>query len=362
MHLKVFLSCAILLTAILCPGQTSQGAPQIHIGPVPHPRALSEKPDTVEMIVIGDVMMHSKQLLHDHRTFLSNISGALSSADIAVANLEFPLGGKPYSGYPVFSTPDWYAEYLSDCGINVFLLANNHILDKGDPGVERSLSVYESMESRGRARYCGAGADSVSFARHNPLILEAGGMKIALVNFTYGTNIGSQQKWPSVSRMNKSSISEQFQRAREAGADFIVALPHWGEEYCINHSPAQEDLARWMISEGADAIVGSHPHVVQDFDIINGVPVFYSVGNAVSNMSIRHTRLEMAVTLRFTRDRRGEARLLPPEGRWMWCTLPGTLTDSYATIFTDEWIGRRDEWKDPSDYDNMLSHLNERHN
>ena len=112
------------------------------------------------------------------------------------------------------------------------------------------------------------------------------------------------------------------------------------------------------MEQGCCAIVGSHPHVVQDSTHIKGVPVIYSVGNAVSNMSATNTRLELAVTLRFVRDQiTGECKMLEPQLDFMWCTLPDRLTKSYATIFVDEWIDRSNDWLSPDDYDNMLTTL-----
>ena len=134
-----------------------------------------------------------------------------------------------------------------------------------------------------------------------------------------------------------------------------MALPHWGVEYRLRHSAAQESLARWLADQGVDVIVGAHPHVVQDSCRIGRTPVFYSVGNAVSNMSAANTRLELMVTLRFTRDRTGRTEMLPPQAEFLWCTLPGTLTDNYATIPVKEYIGKRDLWKNPYDYDNMMT-------
>ena len=82
------------------------------------------------------------------------------------------------------------------------------------------------------------------------------------------------------------------------------------------------------------------------------------MGNAVSNMSKENTRLDLMVTLRFTHDDwSGRKRMLEPELRFMWCTLPGKLITGYATLFPDEWEGRRDAWRDPSDYDEMQKTL-----
>ena len=319
---------------------------------VPYPRPLGEPADTVEVFIIGDVMMHTRQLNYDCSTFLENITPAIRRADIAVANMEFPLGGRPYTGYPAFSTPDYYAEYVKDCGVDVFLTANNHVLDRGSRGLGRTLCVYDSLG----VKYTGTAADAAADTTLNPLIVSRKGISIALVDFTYGTNAGSSSQWPLVNRQDKERISAQIRRARERGADFVVALPHWGVEYDLHHSATQESWARWLVSEGVDAIVGAHPHVVQDTTHIGGVPVIYSMGNAVSNMSATNTRCELAVTLRFVIDHTSGTRsMLEPQLQFMWCTLPGNLTGSYATIFIKEWATRRTEWLIPSDFDNMVA-------
>ncbi|MBR1869750.1 MAG: CapA family protein [Bacteroidales bacterium] len=337
-------------------GVIKSGRPSIRIE-IPLARPIAPAPDTLSIAIIGDVMMHSRQLGHDHRIFLREIAPALKKADFAVANMEFPLAGPPYTGYPAFSTPDWYAEYIASCGIDVFLTANNHVLDKGDDGFARTLKVYEKMAAENGILYTGSGPSEDRYDELNPLILEGKGLKIALVNFSYGSNMGSFRPWPRMSRMKKEEIRRQLDAARGRGADFVVVLPHWGVEYELIHSASQEEWARWLVAGGADAVVGSHPHVVQDTTHISGVPVIYSIGNAVSNMSLQNTRLELAVTLRFVRESALRTRILEPRLRWMWCTLPGKLTGSYATIFVDEWEGRRSEWLDPSDYDNMMETL-----
>ena len=314
------------------------------------PQALYLPCDTTSLFIIGDVMMHSKQLDYDQEFFLRHIEHRMQAADFCIANMEFSLGGPPYTGYPAFSTPDDYPEYVARCGADIFLLANNHVLDRGSKGLKRTLKVYDKMADSLGIRYTGIGRE--------PLMIRRRGLRVALVNFTYGTNIGPEEATPDVLRMKQADVKCAIDKAREAGADFIVALPHWGNEYQLNHSANQEFWAKWLVEQGCCAIVGSHPHVVQDTTHIKRVPVIYSMGNAVSNMSATNTRLELAVTLRFVRDQNnGECRMLEPQLDFMWCTLPDRLTESYATIFVDEWTDRRDAWLSPDDYDNMLATL-----
>ncbi len=314
-----------------------------------------ESRDTVKVIFIGDVMMHSKQLDKDWKMFFRNLEGRFKGADLAVANMEFPLAGKPYTGYPAFSTPDDYPQVIADAGIDVFLGANNHVLDKGSAGLFRTLEIYRSMRSSKGILFTGISSDEKEDEELYPLIVPIGGIRLALVNFTYGSNMGPDSKWPKVNLMNKEDISKAMQRAKEKGADYIIALPHWGIEYQLVHSSSQMNMAKWLVEEGADVILGAHPHVVQDTCRIEGVPVVFSMGNAVSNMSIINSRLELAVTLNFLNNGDGTSRMLEPKIEFLWCTLPGKLTDSYATIAVKDFEGRRDEWIEPSDYDNMMA-------
>lgn len=310
--------------------------------------------DTLSVMVIGDVMMHESQLSKDHKQFLRFIAPQLRKADISIANMEFSLGGEPYTGYPEFSTPDSYAEYVAgDCGVDVFLTANNHILDRRAKGLERTLEVYRRMADS--VKFTGTAGSQEEMESNYPLILDKKGIRLAIVNFTYGTNSPSVKDWPNVNYMEADSIAKAVSRAKERESDFILVLPHWGEEYSLKHNAEQEKWAEWIVAQGVNAIIGSHPHVVQDTTHINGVPVIYSMGNAVSNMSAINTRLELAVVLKFTIDHiTGKKSMLEPEIQYMWCSLPDRLTDNYSTIFVKEWAERRDEWANPSDYDNMM--------
>ena len=363
MRLKTLLP---LLVALLC-GGVALSAQDLVVPPTPYwdydippARALTRVTDTVTVRLIGDVMMHMPQLHHDYTEFFSRVAAPMRQADIAVANMEFTLAGPPYTGYPCFSAPDSYAwTVCRDLGLDLMLTANNHITDKGRPGLERTLAVYDAIRDSLGVRQTGVYRNPEEEVSLMPVLLDCKGIRIAFVNFSYGTNLDPQAfAWPRLGRMDRELVAAMIDRARERGADYVVALPHWGEEYHLRHSKEQEEWASWLVGKGVDAVVGAHPHVVQDTTHIAGVPVIYSMGNAVSNMSKENTRLELMVTLRFTQDEwTGRKRMLEPELQFMWCTLPGRLVTGYATLFVEEWRGRRDAWRDPSDYDEMLRTL-----
>jgi len=122
-----------------------------------------------------------------------------------------------------------------------------------------------------------------------PLIVEKHGIRIALLNYTYGTN-GIRDLPPAiVNRIDTVRIREDLQKALAARPDFILATLHWGNEYELTESPAQQKLADFLFSLGVDAVIGSHPHVVQPIrGSGTGSLVAYSLGNLISNQRSRY--------------------------------------------------------------------------
>ena len=319
------------------------------------PEAFPPRTDTVSLYIVGDIMSHAPMTKSafrsgeaDYSTFFRHLEGRIAAADIAIGNLEFPLAGKPYTGYPAFSGPLAYALYLEDIGFDVLLTANNHILDKGSEGLDKTIRELD----RFKLLYTGIASTERQDSLQNPLILRCKGLHIAVLNFTYGTNSGSSSSWPKVNYMRKEDILRTLERCENA--DLVIAFPHWGIEYAHRHSAAQEEMAKFLVDHGVDLIVGAHPHVVQDRDTLGGVHVLYSVGNAVSNQNDLPARLELGVRVRILSSNREEARILDVEPEYLWCTKPGMLEDSYATIPVKEFLGKRDLWKQPADYDNMV--------
>lgn len=364
-HIARFLSCMGIFIAC----SLGQAAAQSFPFPTEWEKLWTQavplfRQDTVEICILGDVMMHTKQIekaaaedgTYDFSSYFRAIKDKISDADIAIANMEFTLGGKPYSGYPCFSAPDELAEYVAECGVDVFLCANNHIFDKGASGAMRTLEMYEMLKESHGISTTGLSKDNEAFEKEFPLLVRAKGISVALVNFTYGTNIGSGKEWPKVIRTgNRREIEKAISKAEDADADITVALPHWGQEYKLQHSEAQEETAGWLIEQGADLIIGTHPHVVQDYQEIDGKPVVYSIGNAVSNMSATNTQVGLMTTIRIIRDRNGDVTMMHVEFTYLWCSRPGGFDDTYTVIPIREYLDRRNEWKNPWDYEKMVS-------
>lgn len=252
----------------------------------------------ITLLFVGDAMQHSAQIEaartpygYSYDSCFDQLKGEIESADLAVVNLEVPLGGFPYSGYPQFCAPDAYASALKQAGFDLFLTANNHCLDRREKGLDRTIKQLDSLKVFHTGTYCSEKEKS----RLHPLLLRKNGIRIAFLNYTYGTN-GIQVRPPYiVNYIQTEKIIHDIEVAKKNGADVIIVCPHWGDEYQNLPNFSQKRLAGALVDAGAHLIVGSHPHVIQPIEIrIDSVGriksvIAYSLGNFISNMKTRTT-------------------------------------------------------------------------
>ncbi|GHV15105.1 capsular polysaccharide biosynthesis protein [Fibrobacterales bacterium] len=228
---------------------------------------------------------------YNYKPVFSALKPYFSSADIAVINLEHTLAGPPFSGYPQFSSPDESMVAIKDAGFDIITTANNHSLDRGKQGLERTISVLDSLH----LKHLGTYRDTAERDSNYPLFLTKNGIKLAFLNYTYGTNMLVEQFPNVVNRIDTVKIAEDIKKAKTESPDFIISIMHWGIEYENSENAEQRELAKFLAQNGVHLIVGGHPHVVQPFDKIalpnsnDSVPVIYSVGNFFSNQRDRYT-------------------------------------------------------------------------
>jgi poly-gamma-glutamate synthesis protein (capsule biosynthesis protein) len=225
---------------------------------------------------------------HEYEHWFQFLKDTIASADFAIANLETPLGGEPYSGYPMFSAPDAFAEDLKKVGFDILVTANNHTVDKGRKGLERTLSILDSLQ----ILHTGSFRNQQEHDSTTPLMVETKGVKIALLSYTYGTNGIPVPKPNVVNLIDHAQMEKDIVKARSLGAQIVIPIIHWGVEYQTYEHPSQVKTAEFLSGKGVDAIIGMHPHVVQPIKYVksNGdsIPVAYSLGNAVANMRDRY--------------------------------------------------------------------------
>ena len=254
----------------------------------------------VTLLFAGDVMGHRPQVdaaydratgQYDYSDCFRYVEPYIQSADFACANLEVTLGGPPYTGYPCFSSPDALLFEVQNIGFDLLFTANNHVLDRGKPGVERTIMMLDSVGMP----HAGSYVDSISCDTSYPIIMDVKGLKVGFINATYGTN-GIKEKAPNVvNRLDTVQMARDLERLDEMGADLKVAVLHWGNEYELKGNKSQLRCAQSLANHGANLIIGGHPHVVQNADTIfnaSGEPVvlYYSTGNFISNQQKLETK------------------------------------------------------------------------
>jgi poly-gamma-glutamate synthesis protein (capsule biosynthesis protein) len=225
--------------------------------------------------------------------------------------------------------------------------------------VKRTLGIYERLIRDKGIHFTGTAMDEISQSRTTPLIINTKGIRTAFINATYGTNSPRGNGWPKTNIISDRESLSKALHAAETKADVTIVLVHWGAEYSLQHSESQEKEAKWFAENGADLIIGTHPHVIQDADTLvcdgKDVPVVYSLGNSVSNMSAANTQAGLMVTARIVRKSNGDIQVLSPEYKYTWCSRPGGYGNSYYVIPITDFLDRKNEWKGQWDYDKMLT-------
>lgn len=225
---------------------------------------------SVTLVMVGDVLMHEpiekaakrEDGTYDYGAVFSNMKDVIGAADLALVNQEVIIGGKEIgiSGYPCFNADYTLADELVETGFDVILHATNHALDKQGRGITNCLSYWDTNYPQMHV----LGIHDSAEDQEEICVIEQNGIKIAILNYTYGTNgIELPASMPfGVDYMKEERVLRDIDRAEEM-ADFTIVCPHWGIEYQLKENESQRKLAQKMAEHGADLIIGTHPHVVE---------------------------------------------------------------------------------------------------
>jgi poly-gamma-glutamate synthesis protein (capsule biosynthesis protein) len=280
----------------------AKGLPAAGSSPTgPRPTVRPDRPSSsagrgFTLIASGDVLTHGPILRqanaygrrvnrpYDFRPMFAGIRPIVSKADLAVCHLEVPLSrdGRGISSWPAFNAPPQLAGALRWAGYDACSTASNHAMDQGAQGVAATLAVMD----RAGLRHAGLARNPGEANRQT--VLEVRGLRIGLLSYTYGLNSGPlppSQRW-LVKTIDAGRILTDARAARQAGAQFVVVLLHWGQEYRAPPTPAQRDLARRLLAAPqVDLVLGHHAHVVQPIQRVGRKWVAFGMGNSLSNQT-----------------------------------------------------------------------------
>ncbi|MCX4855109.1 CapA family protein [Streptomyces canus] len=289
---------ALALTALLAGG----AACQAHDHETPgRPAPAAVAPRGFTLVASGDVLPHSSIIDrarfdgggggYDFRPMLAGIRSVVSRADLALCHMETVYGANgDYTGYPTFKSPPEVAQGLAATGYDGCSTASNHSLDDGSGGIRRTLDALD------RAGVRHAGSARTEAEAHTVTVLRAGSAKVAHLAYTYDTNgfpLPQGQPW-AVNLMDENKILADARAARKAGADVVVVSLHWGTEWQDEPDEQQVALARDLTAArtggrpDVDLILGTHAHVPQAYEKVNGTWVVYGMGDQIAGEMFNH--------------------------------------------------------------------------
>ncbi|MCM1261246.1 MAG: CapA family protein [Butyrivibrio sp.] len=276
--------------------------------------------DCVSITFAGDILfdpdygvMAALQLNGGNITngIMPEVIAEMKNTDIMMLNNEFPYSkrGTPTEDKKfTFRANPTYVSYLSELGVDIVSLANNHAYDYGE---EAFLDTMYTLKDAG-IPYVGAGADAEEAEK--PVYYIINDMKIAFICATqiekadYPDTKGAEADSPGVFRCWDGERLLQVVAEAKENSDFVIVYVHWGTENQEEIDWAQEKQASELATAGADIIIGSHPHILQKIDVINGVPVVYSLGNFWFNSKAIDTGM---VRITVSRDGLESLRFIP---------------------------------------------------
>ncbi|MFD3543778.1 CapA family protein [Streptomyces sp. NPDC058662] len=300
-----FLSALLLSAAAGC--SAAGGAAPARLadsgGPTVSSAAGSPAARGFTLVASGDVLPHTSVIQraandavgggHDFRPMFSGVKKVVLRADLALCHMETIYGeeGGPFSGYPAFVSPPAVADGLKDAGYDGCSTASNHTLDDGVEGLRRTLDRFDAVGLRhaGSARTAAEAARATTYT--------AGSAQVAHLAYTYDTNgypLPEGRPW-AVNLMRQEKIVADARAARAAGADVVLVSLHWGTEWQTEPDGTQLSLGKALTASQTggrpdiDMILGTHAHIPQAYEKVNGTWIVYGMGDQVAGEMFNHT-------------------------------------------------------------------------
>lgn len=272
---------------------------------------------TINMTVAGDVLCHNTNFFdaydastdsYDFSYTFEDIKKYFDDADIAIGTLESNFAGKSvgYSNYPLFNAPEQLATDLKELGFDVLATANNHCLDKGFSGLVNTLAELD----KAGIEHMGTYATEEESQKY--LIKDVNGIKMAFLNYTYGTNGINPPKGKefAINMIDKEKIKKDIENVKQENVNVVCINMHWGQEYRLTPTTEQEELADFLFQNGADLILGSHTHCLETMEkrtvtMPDGTTkdgfIIYSLGNFMSGQKADNSRQSVILDIKLTK-------------------------------------------------------------
>ena len=317
--LVILVLCAILIAAValggtsLTPAETTEATTMPVETTLPPETEPQEEQTVVTIAAAGDLnitdaVVAAGGLNYDYTNTFMDVLPLLAEADLTVMNFEGNVCGLPYGKD---SAPQQLLTALKGVGVDMLQLANSKAINRGVSGLNATV---KNVRAAGMA-CVGAVAEGETPGAY--VIRYVRGVKIAIVAFTKGmdgmampagseelVNILYNDYASTYKSVNTKAVTRLLRQVQEESPDITIALLHWGSEYSDVHSKSQATIRDLMFKEGVDAIIGTHPHYVQEmvFDEEAGTFVAYSLGDFFGDANRSGTAYSIILELEITKD------------------------------------------------------------
>ncbi len=283
------------------------------------------EPVEIKLAAGGDVIVNGSALEscatesgdYDFSSLFAHITSTLSGRDIKIVNQESNLPGDQYGigSWGSLNAPQQLSKAETAAGFNVFLRATDHVLENGREGLHDEIvwwaNEHPGIPLLGVAEPDPATNPSLSDYVNNVYVFNKDDLKVAVINHTLGV---ADEDQSVVSALTDEKIAQDVQRARDEGAQLIVACPHWGVENSTEVSEEQAHFAQVYANNGVDVILGSNPRVLQRAEVLTGendhkTACFYSLGCLVSGLSDGDNLIGGLAEITFSRDKIGTCKV-----------------------------------------------------
>lgn len=252
---------------------------------------------TVELTAVGDDLIHSPiykacktKKGYNFDSLFEHIKKDIQASDISVINQETILVDRNYSGYPSFGSPKAVADAVAKAGFNVVTHATNHTLDRGTGAITGTLKYWNQRYPNIKV----LGIHKNKTASNKITVVKKNGIRIAMLNYTYGLNgrrlpSGKSYMVDLLTSKNKTKIKKDIKAAKKC-SDFVIVFAHWGTEYRYSPDASQKNWTNFFLNNGVNILIGTHPHVLEPYKMLKGknghkMLVYYSLGNFVSSQN-----------------------------------------------------------------------------
>ena len=258
----------------------------------------------IRVSAVGDILCGEEMLEdaydketknYDFSHMFQNITGFISRSDIVVGTMETNFTSSAYSGYGNRNSPREFAQAVKNSGINLVTISTNHSLDYGIEGLKNTKKYLQEL-----------GYDTVgdNLEENAVTIKTVKNVKLAFLSYTYGIENESSKTAKELAAINifsKEKAKKELEYAKE-NADYIFVLMHWGEAYATTPSKKQEEIADFLVENGANVILGNHPAAIQPMEVrqnSEGENVFiaYSLGNYISSIANDISKIELVLNI-----------------------------------------------------------------